>query len=135
MKKYQITMALIVAVLLLGLSSMARAADKKVKVFILAGQSNMEGHGQVRSLDWLGEHPKYGHLLKKLKNADGSWAVRDDVTISWKAKDKKTGPLTVGWGASENEIGPELMFGTIMGEKYDEPVLLIKTAWGGGIWV
>ena len=23
------------------------------------------------------------------------------------------------------------MFGTIMGEKYDAPVLLIKTAWGG----
>ncbi|MBT6453378.1 MAG: sialate O-acetylesterase, partial [Planctomycetes bacterium] len=26
----------------------------KVKVFILAGQSNMEGHGQIRSLDMLG---------------------------------------------------------------------------------
>ena len=108
MKKYQITMVLIVAVLLLGLSSMARAADKKVKVFILAGQSNMEGHGQVRSLDWLGEHPKYGHLLKKLKNADGSWAVRDDVTISYQAehRKKKNGPLTVGWGSEEHEIGP-----------------------------
>ena len=133
MKKYQITMALIGTVLLLGLSSMARAADKKVKVFILAGQSNMEGHGQVRSLNQLGEHPKYGHLLKKLKNADGSWAVRDDVTISYQAehRKKKSGPLTVGWGSEEHEIGPELMFGTIMGDKYDEPVLLIKTAWGG----
>jgi alpha-galactosidase len=102
-----------------------------VKVFILAGQSNMEGHGQVRSLDHLGAHPKYGYLLKKLKNADGSWVVREDVTIAWTNKDKKSGPLTVGWGYRENEIGPELMFGTIMGEKYDQPVLLIKTAWGG----
>jgi len=104
-------------------------------VFILAGQSNMEGHGQVRSLAHLGEHPKYGYLLKKLKNADGSWATRDDVTISWKANSKGNGPLTVGWGSESHEIGPELMFGTIMGEKYDEPVLLTKTAWGGkSVW-
>ncbi|NQT81446.1 hypothetical protein HQ563_00350, partial [bacterium] len=123
------------AIMLPGFASQAQAADKKVKVFILAGQSNMEGHGQVRSLDCLGQHPKYGHLLKKLKNADGSWATRDDVTISWKAKSKGNGPLTVGWGSEPHEIGPELMFGTIMGEKYDAPVLLIKTAWGGkSVW-
>jgi len=126
---------LCVAVVTLGLAWSIQAAEKagKVKVFILAGQSNMEGHGQVRSLNHLGEHPKYGWLLGKLKNADGSWAVRDDVTISYKAEHRETdhGPLTVGWGWEPHEIGPELMFGTIMGEKYDEPVLLIKTAWGG----
>jgi fructan beta-fructosidase len=116
-------------------ASQVRAADKEVKVFILAGQSNMEGHGQVRSLDWLGQHPKYGHLLKKLKNPDGSWVVREDVTIAWTTKENKSGPLTVGWGYGEREIGPELMFGTIMGDKYDEHVLLIKTAWGGkSVW-
>jgi hypothetical protein len=109
------------------------AQERPVKVFILAGQSNMEGHGQVPSLDHLGDHPKYGHLLKLLKNADGSWAVRQDVTISYRAEQRKEqcGPLTVGWGATDREIGPELMFGTIMGEHYREPVLLIKTAWGG----
>ena len=104
---------------------------KKVKVFILAGQSNMEGHGQVRSLNHLGKHPQYGYLLEKLKNTNGSWKIRKDVTIAWQAKEKKSGPLTVGWGSQDHEIGPELMFGTIMGDKYDEPVLLIKTAWGG----
>jgi len=119
------------AIMLPVLAPQVQAADKRVKVFILAGQSNMEGHGQVRSLDILGKHPKYGHLLKKLKNSDGSWAVRKDVTIAWTTKNKKSGPLTVGWGYGENEIGPELMFGMIMGDKYDEPVLLIKTAWGG----
>jgi hypothetical protein len=36
-----------------------------VKVFILAGQSNMEGHGGVKTLDRLGEHPTHGYLLKK----------------------------------------------------------------------
>jgi len=123
------------AIMLPVLAPQVQAADKRVKVFILAGQSNMEGHGQVRSLDILGKHPKYGHLLKKLKNSDGSWAVRKDVTIAWTTKNKKSGPLTVGWGYGENEIGPELMFGMIMGDKYDEPVLLIKTAWGGkSVW-
>jgi len=133
MKRYPLVKEVFCVVLFIGLTSLALAADKKVKVFILAGQSNMEGHGQVRSLDWLGKHPKYGHLLNKLKNADGSWVVRDDVVISYQAehRKKKQGLLTVGWGSEEHEIGPELMFGTIMGEKYDEPVLLIKTAWGG----
>lgn len=114
--------------------ALSPAAQKRpVMVFILAGQSNMEGHGQIPSLDYLGNHPKYGHLLKLLKNADGSWAVRHDVTISYRAEQRKEqcGPLTVGWGATGREIGPELMFGTIMGEHYPEPVLLIKTAWGG----
>ena len=109
------------------------APERPMKVFILAGQSNMEGHGQIPSLDHLGDHPKYGHLLKLLKNADGSWAIRQDVTISYRAEPRKEqcGPLTVGWGATDHEIGPELMFGTIMGEHYQERVLLIKTAWGG----
>ena len=131
-------LTLILASLVMGLTSIVSNVDnneptigKKVKVFILAGQSNMEGHGQVRSLNHLGQHPQYGYLLEKLKNADGSWKVREDVIITWQAREKKSGPLTVGWGSQNHEIGPELMFGTVMGEKYDEQVLLIKTAWGG----
>ncbi|MGE4614666.1 MAG: hypothetical protein AAEJ46_10035, partial [Planctomycetota bacterium] len=46
-------------------SSLSAADDLKVtaspvKVFILAGQSNMEGHGQIRSLEMLGEDPVHG---------------------------------------------------------------------------
>ena len=131
-------LTLILASLVMGLTSIVSNVDnneptigKKVKVFILAGQSNMEGHGQIRSLNHLGQHPQYGYLLEKLKNADGSWKVREDVIITWQAREKKSGPLTVGWGSQNHEIGPELMFGTVMGEKYDEQILLIKTAWGG----
>ena len=102
-----------------------------IKVFILAGQSNMEGHGQTHSLKVLGEHPEFGHWLKKLQTDDGKWKVRDDVSISWSRKDPIKGPLTVGWGYDEKEIGPELLFGTVMGDHFKEPVLLIKTAWGG----
>jgi len=134
----QILFILALTIVLPGLESRAHASEKKVKVFILAGQSNMEGYGMLNSLDHLGNHPEYGHLIKKLKNADGSWATREDVTIYWNKESKKDkyGPLSTEWGAIIGEsIGPELIFGTIMGEKYDQHVLLIKTAWGGkSVW-
>lgn len=113
------------------LTTAVDATPPKIQVYILAGQSNMEGHGQVRSLHRLGEHPRHGHRLELLQDADGDWAVRDDVTIAWASKSPSHGPLTVGWGRSDREIGPELLFGSIMGEHHDAPVLLIKTAWGG----
>jgi alpha-galactosidase len=92
----------------------------------------MEGHGGIRTIDALGNDPVHGQRLKKLKNADSSWAVRDDVFVYYKRSgDLVKAPLTVGQGCSSGEIGPELMFGVIMGEFYKEPVLLIKTAWGG----
>lgn len=107
-----------------------RAGEKPLKVFLLAGQSNMQGHGHLRTLDHLGKDPKYGHLLKKVKGADGKWIVRDDVWIAYPAR-KKFGNLTVGYGVNDDNIGPALMFGCIVGDHFDQQVLLIKTAWGG----
>jgi hypothetical protein len=104
-----------------------------VKVFILAGQSNMEGHGGVKTLDGLGEHPTHGYLLKKVRKDDGSFVVRDDVFVSYQKGDEKfKRPLSVGMGAwGADWFGPELMFGVGMGDHFQEPVLLIKTCWGG----
>jgi alpha-galactosidase len=110
------------------------AAEPPVKVFILAGQSNMEGAGKVEgdpkrnegkgSLSYLAEHsPEHEHLKK-----DGEWVVRDDVWISY--LDRK-GNLAPGFGSRPSAIGPELGFGHVIGDAFDEPVLLIKTAWGG----
>jgi hypothetical protein len=111
--------------------SAADCGEKQpVKVFILAGQSNMQGHGHLKTIDWLGKDPRYGHLLKKIKNDDGSFVVRKDVWITYPAR-KKHGPLTVGYGVSDNHIGPDVMFGSVMGDHYENQVLLIKTAWGG----
>jgi hypothetical protein len=112
-----------------------------VKVFILAGQSNMEGYGGVKTLGRLGEHPTHGYLLKKIKNADGSFVVRDDVFVSYqRGGERIKRPLSVGMGVRGADwIGPELMFGIEMGDFYkgsffsskENPVLLIKTCWGG----
>ena len=133
--KPQTTKALFVvsAVLLAsGLTTQAGFGRGPVKVFILAGQSNMEGLGGVTTLDALGAHPTHGQLLKKIKKDDGSFVVRDDVFIYYqRGKEAIKSPLTVGQGAGKDRIGPELMFGIGMGDYFDEPVLLIKTAWGG----
>ena len=40
------------------------AEKKKLKVFILAGQSNMEGHAKVETFDYIGDDPATAPLLK-----------------------------------------------------------------------
>lgn len=106
-----------------------------VKVFILAGQSNMEGYGHPRTLPRLAELPGGQDLLSKLRAtgsgvaADG-WAVRDDVLVSFRGGEV-AGKLSVGFGAGKDRVGPEFAFGVAMGDLFEEPVLLIKTAWGG----
>ncbi len=102
------------------------AADKPVRVFILAGQSNMEGKARNTLLDYQATEGETRGLFAHLRR-DDQWIVRDDVFI--KFLDRR-GPLTVGFG-SPGCTGVELEFGTRMGEHFDEPVLLIKAAWGG----
>jgi alpha-galactosidase len=116
------------AAVLLFAPAALRAADTPapVKVFILAGQSNMEGKAKVTLLEYQAEQPATRDLFKHLRK-DGKWVERDDVWI--KFLDRK-GKLTVGYG-SPKCIGPELEFGTVVGDRYPEQVLLVKTAWGG----
>lgn len=117
----------------------ASAADPKpIKVVILAGQSNMEGHGIIAadpkrnggkgSLEYVVKAPetaaKFAHLVDK----SGKWVVRDDVWISYL---DRHGPLTVGYGVKSDRIGPELGIGWVLGNAIEEPLLLIKCAWGG----
>lgn len=119
---------LLSALLLLALNNALHAGDspKPVKVFILAGQSNMEGKAKVELLRYQAEQPSTRELFADLRK-DGKWIEREDVWI--KFLDRK-GKLTVGYG-SPRCIGPELGFGMVTGDRYEEPVLLIKTAWGG----
>lgn len=111
--------------------SAARTAT--VKVFVLTGQSNMEGKGLVSHLDTYREDPLIKDTYATLKDGDG-WAVRDDVWITYPTKHRgaKHGPLTVGYGTKgKDSIGPEFGFGHTVGEAIDAPVVLIKVAWGG----
>jgi hypothetical protein len=101
-------------------------AAKPVKVFILAGQSNMEGHAKVALLEYQTTQPATADMFKHLQK-DGKWVDRDDVWIKFL---DRHGKLTVGYGAPKC-IGPELEFGNVVGDHYAEQVLLIKPAWGG----
>jgi hypothetical protein len=128
-----------------GSAHAAESTPKTLKVFILAGQSNMEGQGSVDhdynggkgNLVWSMANSKSADKMKGLKNEKGEWVVRDDAQISFKVGDKVLkGGLTVGYtgyaaDGSRRHMGPELGFGFVLGDFLDEPVLLIKTAWGG----
>ena len=65
------------------------APRKKIQIFILAGQSNMEGHGAIDankaqnngqgSLEYLVKQDETAKQYEPTINPDGSWAERSDV--------------------------------------------------------
>lgn len=115
----------------------ADRSEKVVKVFLLAGQSNMEGAGAIQadpnrnegkgSLEYLAKY-RPNSAFAELTDDRGEWIERDDVWVHFL---NRKGHLRPGFGAREDRIGPELGFGTVIGNHFDEPVLLIKLAWGG----
>ncbi len=101
-----------------------------VKVFILAGQSNMQGQAALRTLEYLVYHPDTAQQYEHLKDRWGDWVRRNDVWV-WTTDGERFGSLKPGFGASEWKFGPELGFGWAVAEHLDQQVLLIKTCWGG----
>lgn len=138
MKHFHVLSRIVLIAIWLSPPSAASDPPMPTKVFILAGQSNMEGQGIISadpkrnggqgSLEYLVESPEFAQNWGHLKTADGKWAIRNDVWISYL---DRSGPLTVGYGAKPDRIGPELGFGWVLGESLEEPILLIKCAWGG----
>jgi lysophospholipase L1-like esterase len=172
-----------------------KAEDKKLQVFILAGQSNMVGHANAHTVATLYDSDEAGDkkltqmvfkkgsdqikkaLAEQLalgvkideltggiskdkikKMSDGpekaaleakvekhkeayeayrkqvvsACVVSEKVYISSIAdRNKRSGPLSVGYGGNQEKIGPEFGFGLSMAQKMDNPILLIKTSWGG----
>lgn len=122
----------------LGFCGMAmQAAAGPLKVYLLVGQSNMQGHAHVRTFDHIGMDPKTAPILKAIRNAAGTPKVCENVWISSVdtavPEGERHGRLTAGYGASGrgSKIGPELTFGIYTQQRVDEPILVIKTAWGG----
>ena len=117
-----------------------------LKVFILAGQSNMEGQAVVDltgkdyndgkgTLAALLADPAKAAPFTHLRSADGKWTVRDDVWVRYQREQQPLlhGPLGIGFAVygGSHHFGPELQFGHVVGNALDNPVLIIKTAWGG----
>ncbi len=142
------------------------AGNGKLKVFILAGQSNMQGKGQVE----LGRDPnnlygasivgglgtmrnmlnlnpnQFGYLVDTNSYANTTnttvpgWRTLTNVWVSYftsgstaSAIEARKGYLDAdfGDGSSNGRIGPEYGFGLVVGSQLGDPVLIIKTAWGG----
>ncbi|MSR55568.1 MAG: hypothetical protein EXS09_20140, partial [Gemmataceae bacterium] len=136
------TMILSRFVLIFGcflLTTSLHAADKPVKVFILAGQSNMQGHAHISTFDSMADDPKTAPILKDMRDADGKPRVCEKVWISsigclgdaYSDLREQKGKLTAGFGPSGKKIGPEFTFGLTMEKLHDQPILIIKTSWGG----
>jgi alpha-galactosidase len=131
-------------IIAIALLATAGVHAKPLKVFILAGQSNMEGPASVATFDYLGDDPATAPLLEMMRDSDGKPAVCEDTRISYLtgADDQNFelhGKLTAGYGSMwgqdpakpGDKIGPEFTFGLVAEKALDEPVLIIKAAWGG----
>ncbi len=128
--------------------------DGPVRVFLLSGQSNMTGRGNLGRLDRPAEGQKatlwrYVNLpenrdrLSDLWEGE-KWSVRNDVFITmgqWPHPKKgeegyevyrKHGGLGPFYGGRGNRgFGPELAIGHVLGDFYGAPVVLVKVAFGG----
>jgi len=137
-------MMIAVAVGLLSMTA-GQAASKPLKVFILAGQSNMEGPAHVRTIEGIGDDPATAPLYKEMTGPDGKPVVCPNAWLSYLTGEgdnntiETVGRMTAGygsmWGKDHSKpgdmMGPEFTFAIYMGKAVKEPFLIIKTAWGG----
>lgn len=110
---------------------------QKVRVFVLAGQSNMQGFGAV---DQPENAPGTLHHIVQ-NDVHGTWSELGSIN-NWASLDRAylyferdgdtvQSNVTVGQGAYPGLIGPELAFAHQLDKYYEDPILIIKTAWGG----
>ncbi len=129
----RIVMAAVLSVLL---SSTLVAAKKPLKVYILAGQSNMQGSAHKSTFVAMGDDPMTASLLREILDKNGDPVVCDKAWITYLTQGHEGdttmhGKVGVGYGFDKERIGPEFAFGLFMDKALDEPILIIKTAWGG----
>ena len=132
----------------------------KLKIFLLAGQSNMQGKasaeigrnpnnladtnfagglGSLRNL--MNKNiPKYGYLADPANPIAGGspgWITRSDVGVTYWSDpgpgENRRGSLNANFGnvGEGGRIGPEYSFGLVVGSQLGDKVLLIKYAFGG----
>jgi alpha-galactosidase len=98
----------------------AFAADKRpIKVYLMAGQSNMEGHNY------------FGPICTE--RFPGIDKPREDVWVCYPGR-KLSGPCTTGFGGgpgATNVFGPEMVMGHILGNEIDNQIIFFKSCTGG----
>ena len=105
------------------------------KVFLLAGDDNVEGFGSLKQLEEVALKGSLREEFAHLRNEDGSWATRDDVYVVYERERHHNlqGTLNMyDYGGIVNEtFGPEVEFGHVMGNAFKEPVIIVKAGWSG----
>jgi Carbohydrate esterase, sialic acid-specific acetylesterase len=120
--------------------SKKKSASSPIKVFLLAGQSNMVGMGSMKHMDELVRDPDINEFRDDLWNGT-AYKVRCDVRVQF---DENRGCLTLPGFASGGRMGPEVGMGWVLGGYFkrqqqrngtpkdkQQPIVFIKTAWGG----
>ncbi len=127
-----------------ALTAIHTLAGKPLKVFIMAGQSNMQGKAKVSTIERLPMTEDGKQLYQDMMVKDGLPSAAKDVYGVYFSGDDMTkgnaSPLSVSQGPlpSYGEIlspsttfGPDYTFSIYMQKHLNEPFLIIKTAWGG----
>ena len=136
--KHLLIVAGTLAALVLLSTHTVMGQSKPLRVFILAGQSNMEGHAKIETFDYIGDDPETAPLLQQMRGADGNPTICEGAWISYftgsgENNGEGHGKLTAGYGSRRQpdqdggKIGPEFTFGITMDATFDQPVLIIKT--------
>ena len=129
--------------ILVLVSQLTALRAQPLAVYVLAGQSNMQGHAKVETFDYIGDDPKTAPLLKKMQNADGKPAglrrrldlVSDRRGEAATARDRQAdrglrrAPQS-GRGRRQDRSRVHLRH-LRWQRRIDGPILIIKTAWGG----
>lgn len=111
-------------------------AGKPLKVFVMAGQSNMQGKARVGTIERLNMTDDSKKLYQDMAMKDGlPSAVKDVYGVYYSGGDAPSqGPLVPGYGTNitaGTSFGPDYTFSIYMQKHLNEPFLIIKTAWGG----
>ena len=108
-------------------------AGKAVPFKITYLNSQANGLGWIARVDIPGtlsavvkDEGKFPYLIDDQKR----WVSRDDVWYKGVVTATANRWLSVGCGASGNQIGPELGFGHLLGNYHEEPVLILKASQG-----
>jgi len=96
--------------------SSAVATGKPLKVYILAGQSNMQGSAHKRTFAAIGDDPKTAALLSEILDQNGDPVICDNAWITYLTSRRDGdaalhGKVKVGYGFDGERIGPEYGFG------------------------
>jgi autotransporter-associated beta strand protein len=109
----------------------AGVTNKPVKIYIMSGQSNMFGYGQVTgtgpgTLNTLvNQQGQFPNLA-----SGGSWVTRNDVRVHSIVENNSISKQALSPTWKGDRFGPEFGFGTVMGWYHDAPVLIIKPSIG-----